>query len=238
MTAALGMLGMATQLMGNRHQDMFNRKAANVAFDRQNMLRNTAHQAEVADLRAAGLNPILSATGGAGAHTPSVASPSGVSSQPIDFAGASAKSASTELTKTQDALARGEIEHQGMIMDNTRRQGALIEAQTSDTAAAAAKKGVETEQLRLLTPGLTAQQQADIRQKLASGTASLASASQAAATTATIQQQLLAMKEEYKNQLNRGEISASNYGKVLKYIEALTESIGFKSSAGVGYKGN
>lgn len=60
---------------------------ANKAWSRQKQAAQSAHQWEVADLRAAGLNPILSATGGNGANLPSVAVAQTANSEAPDIIG-------------------------------------------------------------------------------------------------------------------------------------------------------
>lgn len=57
-------------LAGSSLQNLFNKKEATKARNYATEMSNTAHQREVADLRAAGLNPLLSVRG-SGASTPS-----------------------------------------------------------------------------------------------------------------------------------------------------------------------
>lgn len=99
-----------------------NARQASNQMDFQEQMSSTAHQREVADLAAAGLNPILSATGGHGASTPG-----GAQAQMQDVIGPGVSSAVSAQRTKQDIRESEERE-------NAARTQAGLNTATRDLA--------------------------------------------------------------------------------------------------------
>lgn len=129
-----GLVSSAGQLYAN-HENI---KANDDRFGAEVELANTAHRREMADLQAAGLNPILSASG-SGASTPQLgaAQVESIGDKLGDSIQSAGRLASLEipLKESQVALNSAQAINLASQNDNLKAQNDLIHAQADETRA-------------------------------------------------------------------------------------------------------
>lgn len=119
--------GLVGSYMQNRMSYKSSKRLMQMSQNWQEKMSNTAHQREVADLRAAGLNPILSATGGSGASFGSASAPTIGAENPLSGVGEGINAAlAYRQQKNQNKLSDSQKELQDMQTWREGKQASLL----------------------------------------------------------------------------------------------------------------
>lgn len=110
----------------------------------QSQMSNTSHVREVADLRKAGLNPILSATGGLGGAS----TPPGATAAPSDLSGAIANSARTFKFERDLLRKQGKVADTQAQLNIARAKESVASAEKTSNSAAVIREQLHKEKVK------------------------------------------------------------------------------------------
>lgn len=244
--AGASYLASRSSAKGQEKANEQNMEIAQKQMDFQREMSNTAHQREVADMRAAGLNPILSATGGPGAS-----SPPGASAEMKDAKTPGVNSALKAIDTMANAFLTKELTEKAK--EDTKLSEQLKETSRTDSTLKAAQRGktilekdlVEANTSTAKAAKFNIEEDTNVKKSLQNLQQSeidknhnFSNLLKEQGVTEGFRARLTSLNgaqaaELLKGLQNEGEISETTYGKAMQYLKRLSDSLpGIRIKAG------